>query len=108
MSNKSELFYHKVPSLLEKNASLIEQISASYEFRLNSENQQVWSLQLTNGKHFITPGTTGNAECIVEMNFEHFEQMINGNLDPKTAFITGKLKIEGNMGTALNLETIFQ
>lgn len=34
---------------------------------------------------------------------ETFESMIEGDLDPSTAFMTGRLKIDGDMGAAMKL-----
>ena len=32
-----------------------------------------------------------------------FEGILDGSVNPATAFMTGKLKIDGNMGTAMQL-----
>ena len=38
------------------------------------------------------------------MSTTDFGKMFSGQLKPTTAFMTGKLKIEGNMGKAMSLE----
>ena len=38
---------------------------------------------------------------------EIFQQIFNGELDPTSAFMTGKLKIDGDMGTAMRLANFF-
>ena len=38
---------------------------------------------------------------------EIFKQIFNGELDPTSAFMTGKLKIDGDMGTAMRLANVF-
>jgi putative sterol carrier protein len=37
------------------------------------------------------------------VTFEDFTKMMNGKLDPTTAFMMGKIKIEGDMGVAMKL-----
>jgi putative sterol carrier protein len=37
------------------------------------------------------------------MTSDAFNKMISGSLKPSTAFMTGKLKIKGNMGLAMKL-----
>ena len=38
---------------------------------------------------------------------EIFQEIFNGELDPTSAFMTGKLKIDGDMGTAMRLANVF-
>jgi putative sterol carrier protein len=42
------------------------------------------------------------------MDFSDFSDMIAGKLDGMTAFMTGKLKIEGDMGVAMKLQSILR
>ena len=36
-----------------------------------------------------------------------FEDILSGDLDPTNAFMSGKLRVEGDMGTAMRLSGIF-
>ena len=40
------------------------------------------------------------------MDFSDFSDLIDRKLDGMTAFMTGKLKIEGDMGVAMKLQSI--
>ena len=59
-----------------------------------------------------TPPAVSNddkaADCTLNMAFSDFDDMINGKLDGMTAFMTGKLKIEGDMGVAMKLQSILR
>ena len=59
-----------------------------------------------------TPPSVSNddkaADCTLKMDFRDFDDMINGKLDGMTAFMTGKLKIEGDMGVAMKLQSILR
>jgi putative sterol carrier protein len=48
------------------------------------------------------------ADCTLKMDFSDFSDMITGKLDGMTAFMTGKLKIEGDMGVAMKLQSILR
>ena len=48
------------------------------------------------------------ADCTIKMDFSDFSDLIGGKLDGMTAFMTGKLKIEGDMGVAMKLQTILR
>jgi putative sterol carrier protein len=59
-----------------------------------------------------TPPAVSNedksADCTIKMDFADFADLIGGKLDGMTAFMTGKLKIEGDMGVAMKLQTILR
>lgn len=59
-----------------------------------------------------TPPAVSNddnaADCTIKMDFSDFDDLINGKLDGMTAFMTGKLKIEGDMGVAMKLQSILR
>ncbi len=46
------------------------------------------------------------ADCTIGIKLENFEALINGDLDPTTAFMMGKLKVKGSMGIAMKLKSI--
>lgn len=58
-----------------------------------------------------TPGTVDNddrpAQCTVKVAQEDFAKMMQRKLDPTTAFMSGKIKIEGDMGVAMKLGRVF-
>ncbi|EDM73794.1 Sterol-binding protein [Plesiocystis pacifica SIR-1] len=57
-----------------------------------------------------TPNTVSNdkrdAECTVGLTLEDLEAMLAGDLAPTTAFMSGKLRVEGDMGVAMKLQSL--
>ena len=47
------------------------------------------------------------AECTVKIAKDHFQAMLDGKLNPMAAFMTGKLKVEGDMGVAMKVGGLF-
>jgi len=47
------------------------------------------------------------ADCTLKLSIDNFEKMISGDLNPMMAFMTGKLKIEGDKGVAMKLSSLF-
>lgn len=45
----------------------------------------------------------GDADCTIAASMDTFHDMFNGDLDPTAAFMTGKIKIDGDMGVAMKL-----
>ena len=50
----------------------------------------------------------GAADCTVKVSKDDFVAMSTGQLDSMSAFMTGKLKIEGDMGVAMKLQSILR
>jgi len=47
-----------------------------------------------------------DADCTISMTMENFLKLIEGDLDPTTAYMFGKLKIAGSMGVAMKLSKV--
>ncbi len=47
------------------------------------------------------------ADCTVRVSLENFGKLMERKLDPTTAFMTGKIKVEGDMGVAMKLGKVF-
>ena len=48
-----------------------------------------------------------DAECTISMEASDFQAMISGELNPMMAFMGGKIKIDGDMGVAMQLQSLF-
>ena len=45
----------------------------------------------------------GDADCTIAADPETFKDMFDGELDPTAAYMTGKIRIDGDMGVAMKL-----
>lgn len=48
-----------------------------------------------------------DADCLVLVSEENFLALISGDLNPMGAVMTGKVKIKGDMGVAMKLNSLF-
>ncbi|HZD25910.1 MAG TPA: SCP2 sterol-binding domain-containing protein [Alphaproteobacteria bacterium] len=48
----------------------------------------------------------GEADCTLKLSLADFAALVNGELDAATAFMMGKLKVEGDMGIAMRLQGV--
>lgn len=46
------------------------------------------------------------ADCTIKLSLDDLESMVSGDLSPTTAFMTGKIKVEGDMSVAMALSQI--
>jgi len=88
------------------NEDLVKKTNAVYAFTL-SDKKTEWYLDLKNGA-----GSCGKGKAPVEtdatltMTSANFNKMFAGKLKPTAAFMSGRLKISGNMGKAMKLEKL--
>ena len=68
----------------------------SVKFDIEDEGQ----IRIVNGE--VTTGD-GDADCTIAASMDTFHEMFQGELDPTAAFMTGKIKIDGDMGVAMKL-----
>lgn len=47
-----------------------------------------------------------DADCTIRMSTDDFQEMVGGDLDATMAYMTGKLKVEGDMGVAMKLSSV--
>jgi putative sterol carrier protein len=50
--------------------------------------------------------TDAPADCTIKLSLDDLEALVSGDLDPTSAFMTGKIKIEGDMSVALALSQV--
>ena len=57
-----------------------------------------------------TPNSVSNedrdADCTIRISMDDFKSIRAGELDATTAFMMGKLKVEGDMGIAMKLQSV--
>jgi putative sterol carrier protein len=46
------------------------------------------------------------ADCTLTASSETFQGILSGDVNPTAAFMTGKLKLDGDMGTAMRLGSV--
>jgi len=64
-----------------------------------------------NGQIFAS-GTTAEladkeADCTISVDKDDFIALASGSLDPMMAFMSGKLKVAGDMSVAMGLQSLF-
>ncbi|XP_075885148.1 hydroxysteroid dehydrogenase-like protein 2 [Nelusetta ayraudi] len=89
------------------NEDVVKSVKGVYQFDLSGEHAGVWFLDLKSGA-----GSTGEgqppakADVFMSMDSGDFTKMFAGKLKPTLAFMSGKLKIKGDMALAMKLEKL--
>jgi putative sterol carrier protein len=77
----------------------------SYLFDIEGAGQ--WSVDVDDGTVTVTEGGGGDPDVTIATSQETFEKIIAGEQNPTSAYMTGKLKVKGDMGAAMKLQKLF-
>jgi putative sterol carrier protein len=81
-------------------------INATYRFEVDPAGTWTVAVADDTGVQVTEDGNTEPDTTIV-LSDETFERLVAGDLSPTAAFMTGKVKISGDMGAALKLQKLF-
>src|SRR4026208_1770801 len=93
-------------------ATLESRVDASKTAGLNNsylfenDGAGTWKADGADGKVSVTEGA-GDADVTIRTSQETFSALASGEQNPTTAYMTGKLKVEVDMGAALKLQKLF-
>ena len=76
----------------------------SYLFDI--EGAGMWKVDVSDGNVSVTEGES-DADVTIRASEDTFQAIASGEQNPTTAYMTGKLKVEGDMGAALKLQKLF-
>jgi 3-hydroxyacyl-CoA dehydrogenase/3a,7a,12a-trihydroxy-5b-cholest-24-enoyl-CoA hydratase len=80
---------------IEKNADLVGKVATVFQFHLKGPDS-AWTVDVKNGKGAVTAGTAA-ADVTLELSDDDFLAMTSGKADAQKLFMSGKLKISGNV-----------
>lgn len=105
MPNLSEIFA-EMQNRANQNPGKIEGMNATYQFELSGEGGGNFFFRVADGKAEAGEGVAAGAGCTVQMSATDFQALVAGQLNATAAFMSGKLKIKGDMGLALKLQSL--
>ena len=98
-------FFEQVPEKVNKDK--IQGMDCVYQFNITGEGGGDWYIVIRNGEATVHEGNAENPSITLTMEAGNFVNLLQGKLNGQMAFMTGKLKIKGEMGLALKLQSVF-
>ena len=101
-------FFEKFETRAAENTDAATQPNAIYQFNITGDGGGEWSLDCTKGKtsDFVSTGTHDSPGATITVSSEDWLGMLNGSLNPMQAFMSGKIKIDGDMTLAMSLQQV--
>ncbi|SMO35973.1 SCP2 sterol-binding domain-containing protein [Melghirimyces algeriensis] len=89
---------------MNKDPEGIQGMNTVYQFDIYGVGNH--QLHLKNDSAEYLEEEASEANCIIQMSEENFVKLLEGNLNPTTAFMTGKLKVKGDLSLAIKLQNL--
>ena len=95
----------KMPSRLDANAAA--GLDATIQLDLSGEGGGVWHCTIRDGACAVHDGAHDAPTMTLSMEAADYVELIAGRLNGMTAFMGGRLRISGDMGLAMKMESLF-
>ncbi len=96
--------FEEIDRRVKANPAKARSINAVYQFDLTGEQGGSWTVDCT--APLAKPGPAENPGCTFTMSDADFVDLVQGRLNPQMAFMSGKLKIGGDMALAMKLQQV--
>lgn len=104
----------KMESILSKVRKLAEGADVSnvdflaVQVNLTDCDPGVFYVEVKDHKVNVEPYEYNDRNCAISMKSADFNKLISGKLDPVAAFFIGKLKVDGDVGKALEFSKLIK
>ena len=97
-----------ISTTLENNAAKNKGVNGVFQFDISGDDPISFFFKLDDGASSVGEGTTDSPSITISMTSSDFKDMIDGKLNGTMAFMSGKLKLKGDMGLAMKLESLLK
>jgi putative sterol carrier protein len=95
-----------MPGRFKKDAA--KGLKAVYQFDLSGDKGGKWHVIIDNETCKVVEGAHASPSITISMTAQDYVDMTTGKLNGQVAFMSGKLRISGDMGLALRMQSLFQ
>lgn len=98
-------FFRQLPEKLDSDAA--EDVEAVYQFDLSGTEGGQYVVTICGGICRVIEGTHDDPHVILSMAGEDCIKVLNGQLSGPQAAMSGRIKISGDLGLAMQLKALF-
>ncbi len=104
----------KFETILEKVRKMAAETDVSgtdflaVQINLTDCDPGVFYVEVKDHKVSVEPYDYHDRNCAITMKSDDFNKLISGKLDPIAAFTVGKLKVDGDLGKALEFSKVIK
>ncbi len=101
-----KMIFDAMPASL--NADAAKGMSSVIQFNLTGDGGGNYNVSIKDGACTVSEGTHASPNMTMTMAAQDYVDMITGKLNGQMAFMSGKLKIAGDMGLAMKMQSLFK
>jgi len=102
MSSEFDTFFASLPEYAAGRD--LSGVRATYVFSLEGGN--AWTVRIAEGKVSVSPGSDESADCTISASEETYSKVIKGEISALPAYLSGKLRLKGDLGAAMLLQKL--
>lgn len=100
--------FGELQSRLDANPAKLAGIKAVYQFDIGGADPGAYYIEIADGKGKVSEGTHASPNITLSLSSQDWADMVAGKLDGTAAFMTGKLKLKGDIGLAMRLQSLLK
>ena len=100
----AELF-EQMPSVF--NPAAAAGMNKTFQWNITGDEAGVWAFKINSGQGEVIPGGVEKPDVTFTISDKDWLAITEGKLDGMNAFMTGKLKVSGDMMLAMKLQNLF-
>jgi len=83
-------------------------VNATIQYDISGDQGGTWHAVIKDGTCTVNSGAATNPNLTLGMSAQDWLDMVGGKLSGQMAFMSGKLKLKGDMGLAMKIGGLFQ
>ena len=82
-------------------------VKANVQFDFSSDGGKLYVVRIADGQCWVEDGTLANPDATLIASQATYQAVAEGRLNAATAFMTGKLKVKGNLQLLMRFQQFF-
>jgi putative sterol carrier protein len=101
-----EEIFNEMPNRFDSEAA--GDWEAKVQYKIEGDGGGNWIVTVSGGAATVATGEADDASATLETDAETWVGIAEGTVEPTTAFMTGKIRIQGNMADVMKSQSVFK
>lgn len=89
------------------NAAAAKGMTKTFQWNITGDEAGVWAFEIIDGVGKLIPDGVEKPDMTITVGDKDWLSIVEGKLDATNAFMTGKVKVAGDMMLAMKLSSLF-